>query len=197
MNIPKIKIQYNSYLDPIFTGYIKTLPEYKNWVIPTDDFLNSQTLMYKEVWKKEGEKALKAICDVTGLEFKRNQIDVHVVKGNIRENASCIILKCRYTREEFLCVLIHELIHCLINDNYKLVDKKHYYEDDDQTTKSHVLIHAILYHVYINIFAEPLLLETEFKRVNESKIKGYKKAWDIVEREGYDNLIKKFRSSLT
>jgi hypothetical protein len=103
MNIPKINIKYNSYLDRILIGYIKSLPEYKDWVEPTDGFLKDQVSMYKEVWNKEGEKVLTAICNVTGLEFKRNQIDVHVVKGNLREHASCIILKCRYSREEFLC----------------------------------------------------------------------------------------------
>lgn len=166
MNIPKINIKHNAYLDPIFTGYIKSLPEYKDWVEPTDDFLKAQISMYREVWNKEGEKILTAICNVTGLEFKRNQIDVHVVKGNIREHASCIILKCRYTREEFLCVLIHELIHCLINDNYKIVNSKHYYEDENQTTKSHVLIHAILKHIYFDILCEPLLFATNIKRIN-------------------------------
>lgn len=193
MNIPKINIKYNSYLDRILIGYIKSLPEYKDWVEPTDGFLKDQVSMYKEVWNKEGEKVLTAICNVTGLEFKRNQIDVHVVKGNLREHASCIILKCRYSREEFLCVLIHELIHCLINDNYKVVNQKHYYEDEDQTTKSHVLIHAILKYVYLDIIREKLLFETNIKRSLESKVTGYMKAWDIVEREGYMNLIEKFK----
>jgi hypothetical protein len=56
-----------------------------------------------------------------------------------------------------------------------------------------VLIHAILKYVYLDIIREKLLFETNIKRSLESKVTGYMKAWDIVEREGYMNLIEKFK----
>ena len=57
-------------------------------------------------------------------------------------------------------------------------------------TKNHIFVHALHKEIYLKLFDEKRL-----KRDIEKcqKHEDYKRAWEIVEKEGYKNIIKEFR----
>ena len=190
--IPKIIIKFNKFLDPIFTEWIQSKSEYKDWTPPTKIELDDQILMYKREWDIYGEKILKAVCNITGLDFKRNQIDVHIVSGNPRPFSNPIVMKSRYDAMDFINTLTHELIHCLFQDNKETIGDKPRYPHENEIVKSHVIVHAILKYIYLDILNEPERLEKNIDNCSGSK-HGYDIAWDIVEKGDYKELISRLK----
>ena len=92
MKKPKIIIKYNRFLDPIFIGYIKSLPQWKDWQIPSQEKIVERVKKYRERWKECEERFLLGLCEITNLEFYRNVIDVHIVSGNPRQFSRPIII---------------------------------------------------------------------------------------------------------
>ena len=97
-------------------------------------------------------------------------------------------------------MLVHELIHQLFiqmgNDqksekSWKYIYKK--YSKESKSTKIHIPIHAIHSHIYLKFFNEKRLKEDiEFMQDHLD----YKRSWDIVQKEGYQNIIKEFKKRL-
>jgi hypothetical protein len=185
---PVISISYNRFLDPIFIGWIKSQPQWKDWEAPPIEDVRASVIRYKKEWERVAPMVLAGICRATGLSFVRNHIDVFVVSGNPRPFSRPIVIKSRYTNEEFLCVLAHELIHCLFSDNRVTEDRKDPYPEN-----MHILVHALLWHVYIDVLGEPKLLETNRRTSAAADYSEYSEAWRRVEEIGYGEVIRKFR----
>jgi len=193
--MPKISIRHNKFLDPIFVGWIKAQPQWKDWKRPSDELIKSQISMYNEEWDKYGERILRGICEATGLNFKRNQIDVYVVSGSLRPFSRPIVIKSGYEPDYFVNVLTHELIHCLYSDNDEEVNKPLHYPHENHTVSVHVYLNAILKYIYIDVLGEPERYELDKKMVADSKL-GYNIAWDIVDKIGHLKLIEDFKEKM-
>jgi len=196
--IPKIKIAYNRFLDPIFLGYIKGLEKHKDWVPPTKEEVIKRVKNYKALWAKYEAKVLPAMVEIFGHDFKRNQIDVHIVSGNPRGFSTPVVLKSGYSDVDFINCLIHELIHCLFADNCnntedgKCTCVKHVYPHENKTVENHVFLHAMLQKIYLDVLNEPERMEAELAFTKNSKY-GYDIAWKIVEEKGYQNIIDAYK----
>ena len=194
MNYPKIKIAYNQHLDPIFKGWFLSQPNFKDRKIPDKDFLDKQILMYKEQWDLYGDIVLKAICDITSLNFVRNHIDVHVVSDLYTPFSRPIVITSKYRKEQFITYMIHELIHCLsLDNNLKLI---HYYPHPKKSVATHVVVHAIMQYVLSDVLKLPEYIQVDKDNCSKFPELGYKEAWEIVEKEGYMKLIEKFKLSI-
>lgn len=191
----KINIQYNRFLDPIFVAYIRSREGYKRWKQPTIVEVKRNIRMYKKEWDKYGDKILTGIQKVTGLKFKRHEIDVYVVSGNPRSFSRPIVMKSTYTKVDFLNVLTHELIHCLYSDNCKTLGDAASINHDNPVVKNHVILHSILKHVYLNVLKEPRRLKADIKFCSGSKY-GYDIAWDLVQKGDYREIIKEFKKKV-
>lgn len=192
---PKIIIDYNRFLDPIFTAYIQSQPQWKNWVLPPVEEVKKQVNKYKNEWSKRGEKIVNGICEFTRLNFKQNIIFVHIVSGNPRPFSKPIILKSGYTVDEFITTLTHELVHNLFSDNKEIFSTEvadKLYPNEDSLTKNHIFLNATIKYVLVEKLNDKSLLEKEKILAKKSKQRGYARAWKIVEKEGYEKIKEKF-----
>ncbi len=93
----------------------------------------------------------------------------------------------------FLRLLIHELIHNLMNDNMDLygnrwVEKylEQKYSAERPFTQNHILVYALHAHVHRKFFS------TEIDEVGRSSLDDYKRAWAVVQEDGYEDIIHDF-----
>ena len=191
MNQPKINIIYGKFLDPVFKGWFSSQPNFKDRVIPEKDFVDKQILMYKEQWGLYGDKILKTLCEVTGLNFKRNIIDVYVVSDVYRPFSRPLVITSKYKKDSFISYLTHELIHCLFSDN-ELKGKGDYSHPNKEVSK-HVVVHALIEYILSEVLGLPEYIQVDKDNCSKFPELGYKEAWEIVEREGYMNLIEGFK----
>lgn len=197
MNLPKIRIKYNRFLDPVFKAYIKSNPKWKDWIEPTEAEVKDRVKKYKEVWAKYGNKILEGICEALGLNFSQNIIDVHIVSGNDRQFSNPVVIKSGFKANEFIESLTHELIHRLFSDNIQnIVASKIFLEmfpGENELVRNHIITHATLKFIYLDVLKDKEKLEENIERSSKSSFPEYSKAWETVEEKGYINLIKDFK----
>lgn len=196
--MPKIRIKYNRFLDPIFKAYIKSNPKWKDWAEPTEAEVKDRVKKYKEEWVKYEKKIFEGICDMLGLNFSQNIIDVHIVSGNDRQFSNPVVIKSGFEPDEFIESLSHELIHRLFSDNVQnVVAGKIFLEmfpDENELTRNHIITHAILKFIYLDILKDKEKLEKNIARSSKSSFSEYKRAWEIVDKRGYKELIAEFKN---
>ena len=100
--------------------------------------------------------------------------------------------------EQFIDTLTHELIHQLQIQNASLLKKwweliNEKYSKESKVTKNHILLHALHTKLLKERYGEERL------KINIAKSKDsqdYKRSWEIVNQEGYENIIQKFKGML-
>lgn len=202
--VPRILIKYGKVLDPIFIFYCQNSPDLKargwnDWVPPTQEEVFKRIENYRKEWSKYETKILKGICDVLNLEFKRNVIDVYIVSGNPRQLSAPIVIKSGFSPDEFIDSLTHELIHTLFGDNGERVPIfiwDEMFPGETNSVKSHVVLHSILKYIYLDILKDEKRLERNIDTSKKHNTNDYLRAWEIVEKEGYLEIIKKFKSKI-
>ena len=150
---------------------------------------------YRKGWKKYEKKILIAMQDVTGLVFDHNIIDVYVVNPfRFGAISRPIIIGGGMSVDRFICVLTHELIHRIMNDNIQKVNwhKKAWnmYPKETHMVAHHVAVHAILENVLRSTYNKNMLV-WDIKISQKSP--DYKRAWEIVNKNGYKTIIKKLK----
>ncbi|MCK4918515.1 MAG: hypothetical protein KAS02_01900 [Candidatus Pacebacteria bacterium] len=198
MKLPEIKIFYSRLIDPFFVGYNKHYlnNDWDKWVPPTQEEILIKTKKLREEWGQYEEKILTAICNVTELKFKRNIIDVHIVSGSPRDMSNPLIISAHNSIENFINTLTHELIHKLFSDNK--INKNIFmnmFPSETKITQNHIMLHAILKHVYIDILKNESKLKDNLEKSRKHPNNDYLKAWEIVEEKGYLNLIEEFKKT--
>jgi len=98
-------------------------------------------------------------------------------------------------KKYFIDTLTHEMIHQIqiqnqvINRKWrKYIETK--YKKETQTTRNHLLVHAVHYKIYLKLF-DKRRLNRDIK--SSDKHPEYKRSWEIVKEEGSENIINKFR----
>ncbi|MEK9182300.1 MAG: hypothetical protein AAB781_01775 [Patescibacteria group bacterium] len=198
INLPKIRIKYNRFLDPIFKAYIKSNPKWKDWVEPTETEVKERVKKYKEEWTKYEKKILEGICEVLNLNFSQNIIDVHIVSGNDRQFSNPIVIKSGFELDEFIESITHELIHRLFSDNIQnVVAGKIFLEmfpNENELIRNHIITHSVLKFIYLDLLKDKEKLEINIEKSSKSSFPEYKRAWEIVEEMGYKELIAEFKN---
>lgn len=199
--LPKICIRYNHLIDPIFIEYCKHYSKggWDSWVPPTKDEVLRRVKAYKEKWKEYEEKILNGLCALLDLSFGDCPIDVHIVSGNPRQISFPLIIKSGFTPDEFVNVLTHELIHRLFGLN-KLGKAVMFddpgYEKETDTTKGHVIVHAITKYIYLDVLNEPIRLEMDLEKSKKHSTNEYEISWGIVDKEDYKKIISDFKAKI-
>ncbi len=208
IKIPKINIKYNRLIDPIFIFYCQNNPELKkrgwnDWLPPTKEKILKRVEGYKKEWGKYEKKILTGIIQVLGLDFKDQIIDVHIVSGNPRQMSNPLIIKSGFSPAEFVNSLTHELIHRLfvINELTKIDGQLDDFihsisKNESDTTKSHIMVSAVLKYIYLDVLNEPFRLELNLLSSQKHSTDEYLRAWNIVEKLGYQKIISDFRDVL-
>lgn len=200
MLIPKIKIKYNRFLDPIITFYTKNNPDaakggWDKWIPPTREVIEARIKAYNDEWTHIGNTVLTAMQEVLGLSFQRNIIDVHIVSGLSRSFSNPLVIKSGYSPRDFIGVLIHELIHILCSDNQNIIPapKDIYSDDETMLTKNHIIVHAVLKYLYLDVLKESELLTASIASSKIHSTNDYSRAWEIIDKEGYLEVINQFK----
>ena len=142
---------------------------------------------------------LKEMSHVTGLKWKEKKIVCYVV-GRALPFSDPLTIGTYRKKEGFIDVLTHELIHQLFiqpgNEDKSSKTWKYFYtkyKAETHKVKVHVPLHAIHEHLFRTIMGEKRLQEELDWTKN---IPDYGRSWEIVQKEGYQNIIKEFKKRL-
>ena len=191
---PKVIFRYSW----IYNEFFKSLEKKKKY--PSAKKILNYIKKLEKLWRKDEKKVLKEISKITGLEWKEKQIICYVV-GRGKLSFSDPITLLMYRKLDFsIDVLVHELIHRIfaVRENF-LRSKKAWryfhnkYKKETKNTRAHIVIYAIHNHIYLKLFNEERL-KRDIKWI--SKHRDYKRAWDIVQKEGYQNIINEFKKRI-
>ena len=201
--IPKVEFRYSSIYDEFHKGYLETY--YKAYKNPkTKKLLNRYPSPKKienyinqvtPLWKKKEGKILSEIAKIMSLKWRHKIIRVYLV-------GKCIpfsdpLTMCIYeNKNEFIDTLTHEMIHQIqmqADDGrwikwWLYLGKK--YKGELRKTKSHILLHAVHWKVYLILFNKKHL-DSNIKK--SSRNESYRRSWEIVKKEGYQNIIDEFK----
>lgn len=161
------------------------------------DGLEKKFIILKKVWEKQEKKVLSGLEKVTRLCFVKNYMDVYLINADDRPSISSpIIVKMQDDAYRTICIIIHELIHNLMWDNQQKfnwsIKIQKLYKNENKKTAIHVAVHAILEAIYTDILKKPKEIVRDIKDMQNYP--DYKKAWEIVKKEGYKNIISKLKS---
>ena len=160
------------------------------------DSLEEKFIILKKVWSKQEKKILDGLGKITGLSFLKNYMDVYLINPDNRPSISSpIIVKMQNDPHKTICIIIHELIHNLMWDNQEKINWsikiQKLFKDENKKTAIHIAVHAILEAVYTDILKKPEEIVRDIKDMQNYP--DYKKAWEIVKREGYKDIINKLK----
>ncbi len=166
--------------------------------MPPEKYLEKNMKELETLWRKHENKILKEISKVLGLPWNEKQINVYITSGagwfskpltlSFDKNNK------RITPEWAMHVLTHELIHRIwsekanwsnLQPRWKKFMKK--YSKEVLSTRVHIPVHAVHKHIFLNIFSEKEL-KKEMDDVRTHK--AYARSWELVERDGYREIIK-------
>jgi hypothetical protein len=194
-NYPKVIFKYSWIYDQIWKeGWLsKGAKDY-----PSSKKVLNYIAKIRKVWQREEKRVIQEISKTVGLRWKAKLIDCYVV-GKCSPFSHPLTMPV-YEKDNnlFIDVLTHELIHNIFVQNKKKMDKvwKYFnnkYKKESIKTKHHIYLQAIHKHILLNLYGDERL-KTEIKR--SQKRKDYKRAWDIVHKEGYLNLIRALKKTV-
>ena len=202
-NLPEVRIKNGWLLREKASVYMHELFDPKGHLADYEE-VDEIVADYKKAWKPWEQKIMQAMCDITGLRFRQNIIDVHVAPWFFGFSDP-MVMGVMFNDEEFVRILTHEMIHRLLSDNtaiphdriliggwHKLYGKNHAFN-----TIVHIPLHAVHKAIAIDFLEDPSIIERDYKMNldHEGKDGDYVKSWDYVNKHGYKEIIKKLKSS--
>jgi hypothetical protein len=190
--VPKIIFTYSWIYDQNWRKWIKV---YK---IKAGKYPSAKTTLryiekIQKKWKGCGEKVLKELARISKLKWKSRNIYCYVVGKGI-PFSDPLTMPIYKNTDYFIDVLVHELIHQLFSQNmaeteeaWRYIDRK--YKKESHNTRIHIPLHAIHQHIYLKFFGEKRM-KRDIRAVKY--LLDYKRAWEIVQKEGYQRIIQEF-----
>ena len=166
----------------------------------TGEFALATIERYYDAWHPYEATILKAMCELTGLKFRQNIIDVYVAPF-YNSFSDPLFLATKYESDRVVEVLAHELIHRLLTDNtanhyltsFSNEWREMFGEEHTWNTLAHIPVHAVMQGVFEEYVKEPARIVRD-KEMYE-KHADYKAAWDYVDRVGYKAIIQQLRNA--
>jgi len=192
------------YQSDIHSIFVKTenfdLNKYESFI------MKFKTELEKE-WLGKEREILTYMEEISGLKWKEKKVDCYLIKRSIFMPISVpltIPIELEHeeniypiTKERFIDTLVHELIHILFFQNENIGNKyfdyliSKRYSKEQFNTAIHVPVHAIHKKIFLKFFKKDRF-EEELRM--SDFYQDYKKAWDIVNEEGEDEIIEELRS---
>ena len=144
------------------------------------------------LWKDYEKRVFDELSGITSLKWKEEKIICYTV-GFCRPFSDPLTIMPFDSDEHFIDTLIHELIHQIFTQNpdkikgpYNFFKERYHLE----TTKTfnHIVLYAVYFELYKRLFNDGRLEQIK-ARLSD---KDYTRAWEIVEKYGYNNIIKDF-----
>jgi hypothetical protein len=190
--IPKV-IFHRSHL---YDAALKREPEFEK--PPEEKAFAKKIKSYEALWKKEGPAILEELQRVTKLKWHNSEIVCYVTWG-VYPYSDPLTINPRKDANGTLDILTHELIHVLLSQesnskvywkNWRVFLKKH--TKYSYTTSVHIAVHAIHEHIFRKLYNVKRLT----KEINDIQDLDYVLSWEIVQKEGYKNIIAEITKGL-
>ena len=182
--IPKVEFRYSMVYDRI---WMKGEPKSREFMLK---YINDVA----KLWRKKENKILYEMQKITGLKWKEKRIICYV---NSRGRSFSEPLTVIYNKDknDFVDTLTHEMIHQIQIQGAKNFPEwvgylKRKYPNGNPIFLRHILLHAVHKRLFLELF-DKKRLNREIK--SHQPYPDYKRAWDVVEEEGYENIIKDFK----
>ena len=186
--IPKIEFRYSKIYDEKYRNrkFIQDYLKEKGDKYPSVKQVQSYVKKVEKLWRGKNQNILKEISKITKLKWKDKKIICYIIGFG-----QSFYVK---SPKRFIQTLTHELIHQIqIQNNDLFMKWREYllekYKNETRLTRNHILVSAIHWKVLEKLYNKNMIKE-EVKN-NENFI-DYKRAWEIVEKETPDKIIKKF-----
>lgn len=187
--IPKIVLRYSWVYDEQWKNSSKKKKRY-----PSPKRIERFVKKVEKLWRIDERKILNELQNVTKLKWKRD-ITCYVVGEGIAFSDPLTLPMIEKYPDYFIDILIHELLHQLLFVQNEVETKKAWayifkkYKKEALNTKIHIPVHAVHKHIYMKFFNESRLK----RDINLVKFKpDYRRAWEIVQKDGYQNIINEF-----
>lgn len=114
MRLPEVRIRYAFLLSDQASEGLNKLWGDGTPLLSFDEYTEIAQ-KYQKWWDEDGIGAaiVRGICEVTGLKFRQNIIDVHVAPWFHAFSSPMVMGVIFKNKDEFLNVLTHEMIHRL------------------------------------------------------------------------------------
>lgn len=195
---PEIRIQF-SWL--VYNGISKPLhrSEGGGKELISKAQAEETTESYRQAWKPHERVIINGMTSVMGLEFYKTVLDVYIAPV-VPVFSTPTLISTKFDPDRFIDILTHELIHVLLSDNTSYNSAAYdaatsaLWPFDDVILQNHIIVHAVLQHVFIDILKEEYRLERDIR--NSQKSLAYAKAWEIVQEQGYMKIIADFKQRM-
>ncbi len=199
MQLPKIIFVYSPVYNSHWEDCVQLYPRIVKKKHPSFNQILAAKKRIEKLWNLQGNKILTEMSKIMGLSWPNENILCYLV-GNSHAMSDPLTIQIESTDVMF-DNLTHELIHQLLAVGKNLektqrawshISKK--YKKESFVTKVHIPVHAIHKHIYLNFFGQ-----ARYKRDVKacSTAEYYWRSWEIVEKEGYENIIKDFKKLIT
>lgn len=200
--IPKLIFRYSSIHDHKSQQHLETLYRaYKDKSIkknleeyPSRGETENYIEKIRIVWNRDEKGILRAISRLTGLKWQEDCIIVYFVGYLTSPYSDPVTIRPYKNKNDFVDILTHALIHQIEHQNsgffkkwLKYMDKE--YNHEERGTKKHLLLHSVHKKILTELGGESRLRRILKRGVGEE----YKRAMQIVDTEGSENILKKFR----
>ncbi len=164
------------------------------------DVIQEKLTAYEKAWKPYESRVIEGICEILGLEFQQNVLDIYAAPFYTSFSFP-IVIATKYHPDRAVEVITHELIHVLLYDNTSSeIDmnreaskwRRLFPDVTDEVTLIHIPVHAALQAVFDDILQEPE--RTIRDKEMTLDYKPYKEAWEYVGKNGYKNIIQQLRA---
>ncbi len=206
MNYPEIRIKDGWLLRANASVYLHELWAKEGDVLADDNDMAKIVEAYNKEWKKHEKKILKGMHDLLGLEYRQNIINVYIAPW-FHAFSDPLVIGVKYTPEEFVDTLTHELLHRLFTDNTSIPYdkkillpewKKLFGKDYSFGLIVHIPVHAVLKAIYLDVLKDPERLERDInwsKNQTDWDASDYLNAWDYIEQNDYKQIINKLKAN--
>ncbi|MGV8171124.1 MAG: hypothetical protein ACP5OA_00350 [Candidatus Woesearchaeota archaeon] len=194
MKTPKIIFRYSEIYDKRWKVH------FKNESYPTGEEITRYTKDIETIWERKEKEILEEMSNITGLDWYDETIICYIV-GICRPFSDPLTIGIYFQKyrdkEDFIDVLVHELIHQLFTQKDNFIAVKRYIDELrkqhkglSETALLHIPLHAIHQHIYNDLFDVDRLQRD--KELSKQSI-DYDKSWEEVEKQGYKNIIKELK----
>lgn len=193
--IPKVEFRYSEVYDRMYRestdmqSYLKK----KKRKYPSREKILNYANKVEKLWKKYEKQIFTEISKTMKLSWKEKKILCYII-GCGRPFSDPLTIRVYEKKGTFIDTLTHELIHQIQIQNSKKYLKWHryvlkHYPKEERITKTHILLSAVHWKVLEKLFGKKRVREEIKKHCKDT---GYRRAWEIVEKEGADKIIKIF-----
>ncbi len=192
MKFPKIIFKYSLIYDQIWRDIGENCFAGKN--IPEKEEVQEYLKEVEFLWREKEQTVFEEIFNAVPLAWEEKDIICYVVGKSfpIPAFSHPLTISLYENKNDFIDTLVHEIIHH-INIKINLGSFKEKYKNESRKTMIHISVHAIHAHIYLKMFDRERM-ERNIKRIE--KLPDYRRAWKIVEKEGYENILSEINKNL-